>query len=104
MAGESHESQGWDVNVPLIVVVGLISTILLVVTVIGVQAWFRYEKNRELQVKVIETVDSELEALHQQQAARLGPQAPLPIEQAMDLVVQHYSQQQAERSPQASGS
>lgn len=94
-----------DINVPLLLTIGVIGTILLVTIVIGIEAWFRWEVIQEEQVKVINVSNQELDQLTQSQLANLTggrwtagqTRGSMPIDDAMNTVVEMYSQ----ASPQA---
>jgi len=102
--GDSHAQ---DINVPVILTVGVISSILLAVIIIGIQAWFQYEMQQERQAKIIEAVDPELQSLNNAAASKLkGGQwadadrqrVTLSIDRAMNQVSQRYrSASEAER-------
>lgn len=103
--GRSHH----DVNVTLLLTVGGIGTLLLVVLVLGTQAWFRYETLGEAQTKIIAPVSGELQQLQQQQMARLQggrwvdaqqQTATIPIERAMQLTIARYQQGWFKNLPQ----
>ncbi|MFP4143811.1 MAG: hypothetical protein ACOCTI_03095 [Phycisphaeraceae bacterium] len=89
-----------DVNVAMIATVGVIGTLLLVVAVVGIQAWIRVEMQREVEAKVYTAPQRELEQLRQQQLAELqggrqvetdeGVRATLSIERAMEEVARQY--------------
>lgn len=95
-----------DINVPLLTTIGVIGTILLVVIVIGIEAWFRWEVIQEEQAKVINVTNQELDQLTQGQLANLAggkwaspdqTRGSMPIDDAMTAVVEMYGQ----ASPQA---
>lgn len=84
-----------DVNVPMLLTVGIISAILLVVIIVGVEAWFRDQVRMENQTKVFAYHDPAV-------TARVTPQPALnqvrwadkdhhwvtiPIDQAMAAIV-----------------
>ena len=83
---DAHASDGQDINVPLILTIGIISTILLVVIVIGTQAWFRYEQQLEYQQKVIQQRDPQLVELSNRAQSRLRGR----IEPAIAEVARRY--------------
>lgn len=88
-----------DVNIPLILTVGVVSVLLLVVVILGAQAWFAYQRELERQRKwaaapVIREMVT-LQDLRSQQLASLGKYAwadqqkqtvVIPIEQAISVV------------------
>jgi hypothetical protein len=49
-----------EVNVPLIMTIGIVSGILLLVTVIGTQAWYQSEEQDEIMLKSAEATERSL--------------------------------------------
>ena len=102
-----------DVNVPVIVTVGVISVLLLVVIIIGIQAWFQYEMQQERRAKIIAAENPELQSLNNAAASKLkGGQwadadrqrVTLNIDRAMSQVSQRYrSAGEAARSAVSGG-
>lgn len=86
-----------DINATLIITVGLVSGLVLVTLAVGVQAWFLYEQETEVNAKWAASVDHKSKAIQDEQFANLhgGVRwidkdkkiAAMPIEQAMDMVV-----------------
>ncbi|MEX2388860.1 MAG: hypothetical protein WD534_13360, partial [Phycisphaeraceae bacterium] len=68
----NEESRLQDVNVPLILTIGVISSLLLIVIVIGIQAWFHFEAYHERARKVYTTQDRELVELQTTQRQHLS--------------------------------
>lgn len=103
MAGNgNNESRMQDVNVPLILTIGVIGSLLLIVTVVGVQAWFHFESYQERQRKVYEVKDRELVTLQTAQRERLQgsrwmdeqqQRASVPIDDAMQMYLQRQEQE-----------
>jgi len=94
--GDTHAQ---DVNVPVIVTVGIIGSLLLVVIIIGIQAWFQYEMQQERQAKIIEVQNPELQQLDNAAAAKLKGGRWAAADRAMTLTGQRYeSASDAERS------
>ena len=60
-----------DVNAPLIVTIGVVSALLLLVAVFGVQAWFFHEEQTELDAKWKKAPNVQLDALRASQLARI---------------------------------
>lgn len=90
-----------DLNVPLIATVAAVSAMLVTVIVLCVQAWFNYEMKLQREVKTNRMVNLELRDLQQQQLNGIDSYrwadhnqkvVTLPIERAMELTVEHYSQ------------
>ena len=79
-----------EVNSALIVTVGAISSLLLVVIIIGLQAWFTYEERLEVQQKWAQSKNVQLETLLEQQRAAIAQRGPttIPIDQAMKTLVE----------------
>lgn len=87
-----------DVNVPLIVTIGAISALLLLVLVVGTQAWFRYEVQRMQQQRQEDrAITAGPDAAQQPDAPRWlddsQQRAQIPIEAAMQIVLEQYQQQ-----------
>ena len=80
-----------EVNSALIVTLGVISGLLLVVILIGLQAWFRYEENTEIQAKWARSRNVQLDRILDEQRARITRTGPttIPVERAMRLVAQN---------------
>ena len=92
-----------DINVKVLALMGIVSTILVVSLVVATQAWFRYEFDQENERKYINVPYRQLEDLKQAQWAELSaPQHTvefdgvtrqvIPIDEAMQLVVEKYGQ------------
>jgi hypothetical protein len=91
-----------DLNAPLIVTIGVVSVLLLIVAVVGTEAWFRYEMHQERQQKVVNQPFTELQQLNEQQRQILtGPPqwqdrenglVSVPIDQAMETLIQQREQ------------
>ncbi len=87
-----------DVDSPLILTIGAISGFLVIVCVIGLQAWFMSEEQSELSEKYSIAVNARLAELHTEQEANISKYrwidankhvAAIPIDQAMTLVIQN---------------
>jgi len=85
-----------DINAPFIITAAIISTIMLVVVVIGTHAWFLYEETKETDVKWDASPNATLVSLnHQQDQALLATKwtdetrtvASVPISSAMKMVI-----------------
>jgi hypothetical protein len=88
-----------EVNAPLIVTIGVVSGLLLLVTVFGVQAWFVLEENKEFAQKWELSKNEQLDELRAIQRANIERTGwvesqdkkkafVLPIEQAKQILVQ----------------
>lgn len=86
-----------DVNTPLILTIGAISALLVIVTVVGLQAGYMYEEGREYDSKYANAVNTQLTELRTRQLANISTYhwvdknkvAAVPIEQAMQVVIQN---------------
>jgi hypothetical protein len=85
-----------DVNSGLILVIGAISSVLVIVVVIGLQAWFLYEERRETDAKAATSVNLELENLKTEYQSKLQGYrwvdrekqiAAIPLDQAKKILV-----------------
>jgi hypothetical protein len=85
-----------EVNVPFVLTVGFISAILLIVAVIGTQAWFYSEEQNEIDRKNREYPNTELLTLKAGQTEHLTKYrwidqkkgiVAIPIEAAMKIMV-----------------
>jgi hypothetical protein len=86
-----------EVNVPLVVTIGIVSGIFLLVIVIGMQAWYQSEENNELAAKQDEFPNQTLIDLKAGQTAKITQYrwmdkannvVAIPIDKAMDILVQ----------------
>jgi hypothetical protein len=86
-----------EVNVSLVVTIGVISGILLLVVVIGVQAWYQNEEDIEFARKEVEFPNDALISLQTEQKANINTTrwvdkknnvVAIPISQAMKIMVQ----------------
>lgn len=90
-----------DLNIPLIATVAAVSSLLVIVIVLSVQAWFTYEQGLQRELKANRVTNQELRDLQQQQQAGIDSYrwvdnnqktVAVPIGRAMELTVEHYSQ------------
>ena len=88
-----------DPNVPVSVVVAIISAVLLFVIIIGLQAVYFSMQGTELDKKVLSRSNDALESVRAEQLEQLNsygwvsqPEGVvhIPIDRAMELVVQEY--------------
>jgi hypothetical protein len=85
-----------DVNAPLIVTIGIVSGLLLLVIVFGLQAWFVREEESEIADKWGESGKSQYVEMRAQQRAEIArggvneqtKERRIPIEQAMQVIAQ----------------
>ncbi len=85
-----------EVNVPLVLTIGAVSALLLLVSVIGIEAWFVAEESSELDVKWNDFPNVELVELRTTQQANIssyhwtdmGKSAVVvPVEEAFSQVI-----------------
>ncbi len=92
-----------DINVKLLALMGIISTILVFALVVATQAWFRYEFQQENKRKYVDVPFAELVVLQESQSAALTAdphyadmdekdRIVVPIDMAMRGVVEKYGQ------------
>src|SRR4051794_12134886 len=85
-----------DVNAPLIVTIGVVSGLLLLVVVFGLQAWFVREERAEIAGKWEEAGVSKYVEIHTEQRAKIEREGvdeqtkarTIPIEKAMQVIIQ----------------
>jgi hypothetical protein len=85
-----------DVNAPLIVTTGVVSGLLLLVIVFGLQAWFVREEQSEIAEKWGESGTSKYVEMKAEQRTKIEKAGvdeqtkarTIPIEQAMQVVIQ----------------
>ena len=91
-----------DIDAILILVVLVVSAILVLASVVGMQAWYYYMETKEFDRKVVSQVPAELYWIRvEQQEALTGyrwvdPEAgtvTIPIERAMEIVAEKYGEQ-----------
>ncbi|MFN4243259.1 MAG: hypothetical protein ACK4PI_08480 [Tepidisphaerales bacterium] len=87
-----------DINVPLLLTIGAVSSILLLVLLIGVQAWFLWEYHYYSDAKWQGITNREVYELKKRQAESLNVIARadadkgtyrIPIEQAMRVIAEN---------------
>jgi len=90
-----------NVNVNVLVAIGSISTVLLIVTIVGIEAWFHYEHNLEAETKQASSVNWSLEDQRLEQLEKINRYrwrdaqnnvAIIPIDRAIKLVVEERQQ------------
>jgi hypothetical protein len=63
-----------DVNAPLILTVGVVSGLMLLVIMFGLEAWFGYEETREIDQKWRDNPPTaQLDEIRSGQLAKIGP-------------------------------
>lgn len=87
-----------DVNAPLIVTTGVVSGLLLLVVVFGLQAWFVREERAEIEDKWKLSTNPQLTDLRAEQRGRIQRDGPvteggakvtmMPIDKAMQIIIQ----------------
>jgi hypothetical protein len=77
-----------EVNSQLILTVGTISALLLMVIIIGLQAWFVYEERTEIQNKWNQSKNVQLEALLDAERGNITRRAAatIPVDDAIKVV------------------
>jgi hypothetical protein len=87
-----------DVNSQLIITIGAVSGFLVIVVVIGLQAWFMNEEKREMDEKYANAQNTELVALRNEERAQISTYrwidkdkkiAAIPVDNAMALLIQN---------------
>ena len=86
-----------DINAPLIVTIGAISGILVLVLVIGVQAWYLFLQDQDAKAKLKDEGTEPLQSMVIEQNMRLNTATPaqgdtpahIPIDQAIALLVKY---------------
>jgi len=86
-----------EVNVPLILTIGIVSGIMLLVIVIGTQAWFQNEEQSEMAAKAMEFPHQDLIELQNGQRANINSYrwvdqkngvVAIPIGRAMQVMLE----------------
>ncbi|MGD1276989.1 MAG: hypothetical protein ABR964_07185 [Tepidisphaeraceae bacterium] len=86
-----------EVNVPLVLTIGIVSGVLLVVMIIGTEAWYRSEEQSEIAAKAREYPYQPLIDLKASGSKRISEYrwvdrnngvVAIPIERAMQIMVQ----------------
>lgn len=77
-----------EANSPLIITVGVISALLLLVIIFGVQAWFTKEEHDEIAGKWEVSKNEQLESLFSEQRSNINRKGPtsMPIDDAIKAV------------------
>jgi hypothetical protein len=80
-----------EVNSPLIVTIGVVSGLLLLVVVFGVQAWFVREEREEITQKWEVSKNDWLDDIRAKERAMITRQGPttIPVAQAMQYVIKN---------------
>jgi len=78
-----------EANVPLLLTIGAVSGFLLLVLIIGIQAWFLNEVKNEVEAKWHDTPMEPVTSQYAAQRQRITTAAAVPIDQAIQLVVQN---------------
>ena len=87
-----------EVNVPLLITIGIISAVLLLVATFGVQAWYANAEQTEEAIKAEDAPASDYVQLRQSQATALNQFGwadkskgivRIPIDDAMRIIVQN---------------
>ena len=77
-----------EVNTAIILTVGAVSVLLLVVIIIGLQAWFTYEERGEIENKWAESRNVQLETIAAAQREKINQRGSttMPVDEAMKVV------------------
>jgi hypothetical protein len=87
-----------EVNVPLILTVGIVSAIFLVVSIVGTEAWYDNEEAAEMAAKAVEFPHQDLIDLKEAQMANISSYrwidrknqvVAIPIEDSMRIMVEN---------------
>jgi hypothetical protein len=85
-----------EVNVPLIVTIGFVSGIVVVVLILGTEAWYRAEADNELAAKALQYPNTQLVEMRTQQKNNISGYRwtspdrnaiTIPVEDAMKIMV-----------------
>jgi hypothetical protein len=79
-----------EVNTAIILTVGAVSGLLLIVIIVGLQAWFMFEERVEIQEKWAKARNVQLETTLNAQRERISGHGPttMPAEEAMRVLAQ----------------
>ncbi len=100
MAESDDRTFGSDMNLPLILTIGVVGTILVFVVIVGIEAWFYAQQQQErltksLAVRNPALVDGQVQQLRNLEGYRWVDQATgvaaIPIDRAMALTVEGYA-------------
>ena len=77
-----------EVNTAIILTVGAVSGLLLVVIIVGLQAWFMFEERGEIQEKWAKTKNVQLETTMDAQRNKISQYGAttIPVDEAMKVV------------------
>ncbi|HZZ42987.1 MAG TPA: hypothetical protein VFE58_08615 [Tepidisphaeraceae bacterium] len=88
-----------EINSPLIITTGIISVLLLIVSAVGLEAWFRYEEQAELDEKWTVNTNTWLADIHTQELEHLNSgyhwtdakktAVDMPIKDAMEIIARN---------------
>ena len=89
-----------NMNIPLIVAVGIVSSVMLFVIIVGLQAWFNNELEDERGIKFAGDTNFRLKDIQLEAKAKLmdyrwadqqNQRATIPIDEAIRLTAQKYA-------------
>lgn len=69
-----------DINVPFLLTLAIISVILVIVVIVGTQAWFLFEEQKEINAKWASSPNVQLQALDRVQRERISGYHPVMVE------------------------
>jgi hypothetical protein len=86
-----------DINVPLLATIGVVGALLLVISAVAVDGWYKSFEADEVTAKWDQSPNTWLANLHQEQQANLedahrihgAPRYKISIEDAMQLIVKN---------------
>jgi hypothetical protein len=87
-----------DVNSQLIITIGAMSGFMVIVVVIGLQAWFMSEEKREMDEKYADAQNPELVELRKEEHTKISTYrwidkdrkiAAIPVDDAMTMLIQN---------------
>ena len=95
-----NQQQGGDINLALIVTCGFVAAMLLIVLVIGIQAWFYHAHEAEFERKVVNTPYTELQSLKERQVGTLNSYRHVDQKQGLvqipiEVAIKQYVQRRA---------
>lgn len=85
-----------EVNIPLIVTIGIVSAILLIVVILGMEAWFKSEEQAQFEIEAAANPNQTLERLRDDQLSNINAYhwvnrdkglVTIPIADAMKQIV-----------------
>jgi hypothetical protein len=109
MAESDDKTFGSDMNLPLILTIGVVGAILVFVLIIGIEAWFYAQQQEERQAKSLMVrhpmlLDNRIQQLRNLEGYRWVDQAngvvTIPLDRAMALTIERYAAEGQEAEEQ----